>query len=159
MSTPYRVTTTFWDHATIWSDDESLAGHTTDGGRVFGITRTRYVECDRYNCPPVAVIAYEDREQVGRLVVLLGEHGWLPTAGHGLRDALREFASPTPRPDEPQGWLAAVEDPHTDQRWYRDGAADTTHRWRQQRDDGIHARNTWDELPRTVRVLSEGVTQ
>jgi hypothetical protein len=99
MPTPHKVTTTFWDHATAWTDCEDDAGHTTDGGRVFGITRTRYVECDRYGCQPVAVVAYEDREQVERLLAVMKGRGWCgidDEAPADMQAALREFADPKP---------------------------------------------------------------
>lgn len=110
MSTPHKVTAEFWDHATLWSDDDSLAGHSTDGGRVFGITRTRYVECDRYGCSAVAVIDPEDREQVERLAsVYFGYHDG-PSADD-MQAALREFANPTPpKPPRPTGMGAVVID-------------------------------------------------
>lgn len=112
------------------------------------------------NIRPLVVIDPEDREQVERLT------GALVYGGAGKNDdnhwrevqaALREFANPTPpKPDEPTGWLAAVED-GDGRRWYRDGAPNESHPWRELRDDGIHARYVWREIP-AVRVLSEGVT-
>lgn len=158
MSTPFKVTTTFWDHATLWSEDDSDAGHSTDGGRVYGITRWRYVECDHYGCKPVAVIAYDDREQVGLLVDAYVRNMPAKSGSGGpvltMQAALREFANPTPpKPDEPTG-LGAVVETETGERYVRRSDA-CKPVW-------VHATGStfplhWKSLA-AVKVLSEGVT-
>jgi len=76
-----------------------------------------------------------------------------------IEDQYVEQTQP-PKVAEPTGWLAAVEEPGRDRRWYRDGAlGGSEHPWRQYRLDGVVAHDRWEDLPRTVRVLSEGVAQ
>ena len=62
-------------------------------------------------CHPIVVIDPEDAEQVQRLWdIYIEQNDVHPTMG-GLPAALREFAAPTPpKPDEPQGLGAVVED-------------------------------------------------
>lgn len=153
--TPHEVTAQWWDHATLWNaDDPSLldAGHTTDGGRVFGITRTRYTECDHYGCEPVAVIAYKDRGAVERLgQALYNASSRVQDEVDCIADALREFANPKPpKPEEPTGLGAVVEDTEGEQ-WVRFRAA-TGWWWR----DVLGKNCRYADLP-AVRVLSEGV--
>jgi len=103
------------------------------------------------NLRPLVVIDPEDRDQVARLVVLLGEHGWRPTEAHGLRAALREFADPKPpKPDEPTGWGAVVEDRDG---WYWTLVAPDSAAWANYGHNGYRK---WSEVD-AVRVLSEGV--
>lgn len=152
MTTPYKFTSVFYDHATAWTGCEDDAGHSTDGGRVFGITRTRYAECDRYGCSPVAVIAYEDRGQVDQIVRLAWpyavEKGRL---AENLSRGLCEFANPTPpKPDEPQGLGAVVEDAEGES-WIR---CRTFPEWVHASGDAFAQK--WEALT-VVRVLSEGV--
>jgi hypothetical protein len=162
--TPHTVTAhQWWDHATLWNaDDPNLldAGHTTDGGRVFGITRTRYAECDHYGCKPVIVIDLTSHEQIEGLRDALDDE--IPTyVGRSAVDrALLRFATPTPpKPDEPMGLGAVVED------------AEGYRYVRSYDDEGIErpwhvidrAANKplgwwrWDDIA-VVRVLSEGVS-
>lgn len=179
MTTPFEVTTTFWDHATLWSEDDSDAGHSTDGGRVYGITRWRYVECDHYGCKPVAVIAYDDREQVERLAVAYttvesartGDEyrAWENRSAEargrivdGLAAALRGFANPPiPKPDEPTGLGAVVEATYEDD----DGKGFGPAAWSRRGDgtwvcltDGYSTHCVPWPFLRDVTVLSEGVT-
>lgn len=110
------------------------------------------------NCRRVVVLDPEDREQVMRLVKLAaGIASPFEWRIEEMQAALRSLITP-PRPEEPTAWLAAVEEPGCDRRWYRDGLPSVSHPWRQVRTDGVHARDAWSELPDTVRVLSEGVT-
>lgn len=80
----------------------------------------------------VAVIPVEDREQVERFARTYLEAAVkrggpemkfydFPETVAQTADALREFANPTtPKPKEPTGWLAAVEDAYQ-WRWFRHG--------------------------------------
>ena len=115
------------------------------------------------NCIPVVVIDCEDRERVERLLrAYLGRYDGMesvPTQGEAdcMQAALREFANPTPpKPDEPTGLGAVVED--------ADGV-----RWTRVEPAGAFSRNPWypavdielqpEEYAHlsAVRVLSEGV--
>lgn len=111
------------------------------------------------DCALVAVIPVEDREAVERLRdswVLARNRG--DSVADGLQAALREFANPTPpRPDEPQGLGAVVEDADG-VLWLAVGAAspvDGDYRWAR---DGRVA-GTWSLYAdiAVVRVLSAGV--
>jgi hypothetical protein len=71
------------------------------------------------SCRLLVVIDPEDREQVERLIVAYYAQidgyrystGDLPEKfSDNMRAALREFANPTPKPDEPMGLGAVVED-------------------------------------------------
>lgn len=109
MSTPFTVGATYYAHCGIDGDDPSMWGHTTDGGRVLGVTRARYAECDRYGCRPVVVLDPEDREQVERL--LRGYGNWPRAQDDGIENyphyvewmqaALRSLIAPPKPPDEP----------------------------------------------------------
>lgn len=154
--TPHTVTAhQWWDHATLWNaDDPNLldAGHTTDGGRVFGITRTRYAECDHYGCKPVIVIDLTSHEQIEGLRDALDDE--IPTyVGRSAVDrALLRFANPTPpKPDEPMGLGAVVEDADGEQ-WVRFNSA-TGWWWR----DALGVNRRYADID-AVRVLSEGVS-
>ena len=122
-------------------------------------SRTAHRRNDRCeNCIPVAVINFDDREQVERLLVAF--HWPKPIPSYALDEmqaALREFANPTPtKPDEPLGLGAVVED--------ADGV-----RWTRVEPAGAFSRNPWypavdielqpEEYAHlsAVRVLSEGV--
>lgn len=102
---------------------------------------------------PLVVIDPEDREQVERLRSLLFGNS---AHAHGINEmqaALREFADPTPpKPDEPTGLGAVVEDEAGD-RWVRItlGAA---RRW--QRVGWPDKRARFAAID-AVRVLSDGV--
>lgn len=117
-----------------------------------------YVEKAR----PLVVIDPEDREAVERLVeVLVRFEGPGPaTFADRIQLALREFAAPTPpKPDEPQGLGAVVEDAEglLWLRWWAEGSAhpSSTRPW--QCANGMGSDREWSEVS-AVRVLSEGVT-
>jgi len=105
---------------------------------------------------PLVVIDPEDREQVERLTSLY-YHDDLDQPASFVRSnqmqaALREFANPTPpRPEEPTGLGAVVEDAEG-QQWVRIGRK-TGNSW--YRPHGTYA--VYAEIP-AVRILSEGVT-
>ena len=109
---------------------------------------------------PLVVIDPEDREQVERLTAFVVDllHAWPKPKGVGpdaMQAALREFANPTPpKPDEPTGLGAVVEDEGGD-RWvkFADSEADGRN-WAG--GNGDHNRN-WSEI-NVVEVLSEGVS-
>lgn len=114
----------------------------------------------------VAVVDPEDTDAVDRLVHLFWDHGNDdcddPAA---MREALREFAAPAPpRPDEPTGLGAVVEDEVGDL-WLRDGMpgdrSQSGHWWNktvahEKNYDGV-LRAEWPDIA-VVRVLSDGVT-
>jgi len=101
---------------------------------------------------PLVVIDPEDMEVMER-VWRMADH--TPTE---LQAALREFANPTPpKPDEPQGLGAVVEDDRG-LRWCRVLVAPSFHPWApfgQISNDG--AWRAYADIS-VVRVLSEGVT-
>lgn len=103
----------------------------------------------------LAIIDPEDAEQVSRLAHLIWPPGG-PLTQNRLSDALREFANPTPpKPDEPTGLGAVVEDAEGN-RWVRDEAAsvETTPRsWYRRGEGGCRE---WRHIT-AVRVLSPGV--
>jgi hypothetical protein len=144
-----------------------------EGLAVYGISDTgrRFDHCWRFGlgafewhdsdnittARPLVVIDPEDREQVERLESDLAERcGWSRLSSDARADALqaalREFATPTPpRPDEPQGLGAVVEDAEG-VRWVRtDPAAPAWTQW-----DAPVRRYTWSYV-KAVRVLSAGV--
>lgn len=111
---------------------------------------------------PLVVIDPEDREQVGQLADLFdgavdGGSGWTGA----MQAALREFANLTPpKPEEPTGHLAVVEDVDG-VRWVnwrdpRDGAVAHDRHWQSSEMDAEKWCNYSDI--NVVRVLSEGVT-
>lgn len=114
---------------------------------------------------PLVVIDPEDREQVSRLGDAFCKARWDHTPGSNecdpltfssMQAALREFAVPTPpRPDEPTGLGAVVED-ENGARHVRTFAG--AHRaWLGHiRDDGGERTRTYAEIA-AVRVLSDGV--
>lgn len=107
-------------------------------------------------------IDYEDAEQVERLRKLLARSGAFTglTVGNAVKfaEALREFATPTPpKPDEPQGLGAVVEDA-SGKRFVRTyGPASTADYdcWKQ---NELTHRVRYSDI-HAVRVLSEGVPQ
>lgn len=116
-------------------------------------------------CKPrrVAVIDPDDREQVDRLsasydIALRYEGTVGPTVDESaiaMQAALREFANPTPpKPEEPMGLGAVVEDADGD-RWVRVNVATGMQEWRCCDADGEFRR--WVGVD-AVRVLSEGVS-
>jgi hypothetical protein len=116
------------------------------------------VSSDECDVRPLVAIDPEDREQVARLAGLLLEHRAAgPAISHsGIADALRSLVAP-PKPDEPTGHFAVVED-IAGGRWIN---------WRRPGNSGLHE-CPWvlasdSEQCRdyadidAVRVLSEGV--
>ena len=115
---------------------------------------------------PLVVIDAEDREQVERLTDLyeraIPDGLVTPTAStDALQAALREFANPTPpKPDEPTGLGAVVEDADGRRwvRWHCDG--DPMHVSKNRPwsgANGVGSDRAYDDI-NAVRVLSEGVT-
>lgn len=109
------------------------------------------------NGRPLVVIDPEDREQVERLESELARRcGWLVgDAGinvsrrAAMQAALREFANPTPRIEEPTGEWAVVLDVNGNI-WTR------FNRVHWSSEASPNNRQTWGELD-VVRILSEGV--
>lgn len=131
------------------------------GGSIIALGET---SCDF--CQPVAVIPFEDREQVERLNSTqdaeYGRRGICVEDYDGvdadvMQAALREFANPTPPIAEPQGLGAVVEDASGD-KWILvyDFHGDTKC-WAKHGEVGVVSdwRNYADLT--AVRVLSEGV--
>ncbi len=163
MRTPEQVTLAFYDHASLWTGSDDDAGHTTDGGRVFGITRRRYVECDRYKCPVVVVIYPDDRAQVEALAneyaalssgfAELQDEPWTLPAMR-MRQALRALANPRPpKPDEPTG-LGAVVEAINDNYFVRVNGDEMG--WARSGKNADACLYVWADIA-AVRVLSEGV--
>lgn len=98
----------------------------------------------------LAVIDYEDRAEVERLANLLDKWDYAGSVEY-LQSALREFATPRPRIDEPTGRGAVVEDSKGGW-WVRGEQEGTSFAWV---GPSAYWKN-WDELE-VVRVLSEGV--
>jgi hypothetical protein len=108
---------------------------------------------------PLAVIDPEDREQVARLCALFlkGNDGTAIGGVNDLQAALREFANPTLRIEEPVGLGAVVEDSEG-WRWTRTLGKEPAHRryWIACTGSFQQVRE-WGDLD-VVRILSEGVT-
>lgn len=117
----------------------------------------------------LAVIDPEDRAQVDRLLDAFLRHptdmdperyrSGYPEAydryADAMRAALREYADPRPpKPDEPTGLGAVVEDAGG-RRWVRASTLTTVRHWRGC-DDHSQGRRRYAEID-AVRVLSEGV--
>lgn len=104
---------------------------------------------------PLVVIDPEDREQVERLLCLGGYEVCGVSGGisvENMQAALREFANPKPpKPDEPMGLGAVVEDGEGEQ-WVRVRRGSEDYPWAK----GRNAWRYWEEID-AVRVLSEGV--
>jgi hypothetical protein len=111
---------------------------------------------------PVAVVPFEDREQVERLycLFLMGHGGTAIRDANDLQAALREFANPTPpKPDEPTGLGAVVVDDN-DVTWVlagRDLPTTSPGTWRAFDGPIVGDWKPWSRIA-AVRVLSEGVT-
>ena len=116
---------------------------------------------------PLVTLDPEDREAVERLLSAYLEHGWtrapddapIRTTGIDyLQAALREFANPMPpKPDEPQGLGAVVEDAEGTL-WFRMSYENQTwpgEVWQEQYGDADRW-SKWDSVA-AVRVLSPGV--
>lgn len=116
---------------------------------------------------PLVVIDPEDREQVERLVRLFdGEvvkSDPVTVLDDDLRDmqaALREFANPTPpKPDEPTGLGAVVEDDKGERytRYDRVSSLPWWHDYNGADAQVVVRRYAYSDF-RAVRILSEGVT-
>lgn len=112
---------------------------------------------------PLVVLDPEDREQVERLVTLWSEAfddvPPVPVEVDFMQAALREFVDPKPpRPEEPTGLGAVVED-EAGEKHVRAGITHggTMHDcWRQVTGRDIGYWQRWDRL-NVVRVLHEGV--
>lgn len=114
---------------------------------------------------PLVVIDPEDRQQVERLesLYLRDEHDECANPTDCMADALREFANPTPpKPDEPLGLGAVVEDAD-DERWIKiDTHADCNDWTRignpENPDTAPYPNRRWTyNNIAAVKVLSEGV--
>lgn len=110
---------------------------------------------------PLVVIDPEDRQQVAQLVKMFN-HTDGPVLGAVFTDrlqaALREFANPTPKPAEPTGLGAVIEDAEG-KRWTRYDERDPQPWWRTgtgDPDEPIECRFAYADIS-AVRVLSEGV--
>jgi hypothetical protein len=120
-------------------------------------------EGDLLSARPLVVIDPEDREQVERLVQAwerqAGESAF-STTGRYLQAALREFANPTPpRPEEPTGLGAVVEDAEG-RLWFRMTIENQTWAgevWQEQYGGDEERWSKWSAID-AVRILSEGVT-
>lgn len=141
----------------LWFSAES------DGPYPDGVNSIRWhAEGDIVDARPLVVIDPDDHEQVYRLTNALVDaahkHGNTVVSSNGIhgdttRAALREFANPPPpKPDEPTGLGAVVEDVDG-QLWVRVD----------EREAGWCAANVagpfgcWNDFSRAVKVLSEGI--
>ena len=105
---------------------------------------------------PLVVIDPEDREQVERLMSTFHAQYNMPWSSDSdamhadrMQAALREFATPTPKPEEPKGWGAVVED-DTGAMWTL--YAPEAGAWINYRE----GKRLWSGID-AVRVVSEGV--
>lgn len=110
---------------------------------------------------PLLFIDPDDREQVATLHTALhggpsGEANWGCRSVGDLAAALRSLLTPPPppRPDEPMGLGAVVED-EDGTRWVRTGGDSDDIPWRRTCDFGVWRR--WANIT-APRVLSEGVS-
>lgn len=140
--------------------DNRRVMYTADRGWVDGDGDERPCMTERITRPPL-VIDTEDREQASALLAaLLRQNDPLHPDGSGIRAALRSLVSP-PRPDEPTGLGAVVEDERGD-RWVRGyGNKGAGEAWycdhpSGPRDEGWQWKH-YDDIA-AVKVLSEGVT-
>jgi hypothetical protein len=151
------------DHVIGLLDGNEIVGIVRGGGkRMFYADSVTTDQVDLKhvrNLRRLVVIDAEDREQVERLLSSLWGHAttgcdYIPV----MQAALREFANPTPpKPDEPTGLGAVVEDRHG-LLWTRveSGEAITRNPWYPAGDPDVQP----DEYERikAVRILSPGVT-
>lgn len=109
---------------------------------------------------PLIVIDPDDEDRVDVLIdILWGDRD--PSnrpATWRIQERLREFAEPKPpKPDEPTGLGAVVKD-EAGGVWVKWSTLHRANRnWKLHNAGGGDYR-TWDDLPRAVKVLSEGVT-
>lgn len=117
---------------------------------------------DSRRARPLVVIDPEDREQCQRLVTAMNDHRERPST-YNVQAALRSLVTP-PKPDEPTGLGAVVED---EQRWVwvrrccGGGEKDMSHPWLLIASFGepipaITHERSWSALA-AVKVLSKGV--
>jgi hypothetical protein len=154
--------------ASIDGGREHVAMRDRVGSWASGTTFGRQIDDDEVkDARPLVVIDPEDREAVERLLSAY----YLAVTGEGhkpghyselavpMQAALREFATPTaPRPDEPQGLGAVVEDADG-VLWVRVGKElQTPDHWRATSGENLVGWwATWDRIA-AVRILSPGVT-
>lgn len=109
---------------------------------------------DELEFRPLVVIDPEDREAVERLLGVMKERDWTgidDEAPADMQAALREYANPNPpKPDEPQGLGAVVED-EDGERWVRSHPEPTP--WTRPHLSGTYA---YANIA-AARVLSPGV--
>ena len=107
---------------------------------------------------PLVVIDPEDREAVERLLALLRAQDRAPETVDIMQAALREYANPKPpKPDEPQGLGAVVED-EDGVLWVRAGKKlQTPDHWRATSGENLVGWWTTYDRIAAVRVLSPGV--
>lgn len=114
---------------------------------------------DGFSARPLVVIDPEDAEQVERLwrawTTLAPDHR---LAQDCMQAALREFARPTPRIEEPQGLGAVVEDAEGDL-WIRVVPAQLKYAWRPSGTTSSYEDTRYWPKVNAVRVLSHGVTE
>jgi hypothetical protein len=139
--------------------DESGVGKA--GGSSMFRWFTRLVEAAQVG--PLVVIDPEDREQVERLICAQDVH-FDGTPRHSvtaddladmMQAALRSLIEP-PRPDEPTGLGAVVEDERGEW-WIRDKTTTTVNHWKRARGEDGGSRYSWSHI-RPVRIVHEGVT-
>lgn len=107
---------------------------------------------------PLVVIDPEDREAVERLATSLGSGSHLLWGVEYVQERLREFANPKPpKPDEPTGLGAVVED-EEGRRYTRYDSSDVQPWWWDGKgsEAPVVRRYHWDDIS-AVRVLSPGV--
>lgn len=102
---------------------------------------------------PLVVIDPEDSEQVERLAGCLDSR--IIDDADMLQAALREFAAPKPpKPKEPQGLGAVIEDARGEL-WVRDKTTTTVHHWKRARGEDGSRRYPYSHID-AVRILSPG---
>jgi hypothetical protein len=135
-------------------------GGTVDEGMARWRIATGEVWSSVASARPLVVIDPEDRLQVARLVDAIEAEARRGTAGTLTRhqEALRSLITP-PRPPEPQGLGAVVEDAKG-RKWLRMGNDNLRRRWAREGNIGgdMAAWCQYDRIP-AVRVLSDGVPQ
>jgi hypothetical protein len=141
------------DVAMIPFDNRDEIGIFIAGGWV---TRDTLKPLPFQDARPLVVIDPEDREQVERLCSHLLDIHWYGDTDY-MQAALRKFANPTPpRPDEPMGLGAVVEDAEG-VRWIRVTGGDATP-WARLGNVGYSPGwRHWSDIT-AVRILSEGVS-
>ena len=111
----------------------------------------------------VALVDVEDREQVERLIDAINTYAHTDCESGSCRidqtqAALRDYANPTPKPDEPTG-LGAVVEGAKGQRWIRVEPDGGRAKWMlSDAPSNADPRYVWSAV-NAVKVLSEGVPQ